>query len=548
MIFLRKFYLYFNTVKYLKFSQVLTRIFYIFYTPRVSKLSKNNLRKFKEQPVFIPKNKNVKDNSRIFSFIGFEADINKIGWNSSQMNTLWLYNLHYLDCLNSTDSSDNKQWERDLLKDWTISNKPFTGIGWEPYPSSLRIINIIKWYLKGNILEKDDQASLETQVRYLSKRIEYHILGNHIFANAKALIFASFLFDGEESKSWLRKGLAILNREIEEQILPDGGHFERSPMYHSIILEDLLDLISLSEIDPDFFDKDLVVKIREICSKMLNFLEDLTHPNGEISHFNDSSNNISPSFEQIKNLCKSLKLNINSKELSKNLYFKYYNDTGYVNIKSSNVNLILDCAKVGPDYIPGHAHADTLSFELSVLDKRLIVNSGTSTYVENKRRQIERSTLSHSTLEINKKNSSEIWKSFRVANRAYPFDLSYTSKPDHIVVSCSHDGYKRFKGKPVHNRTWEVSKNNIIISDKIDGNFKSAISRFILHPDIKMDQNCKDKIHLNLNNTNQVLFEVLNGECTIVSANYAEEFGKIIDTKCICVSLKNTSSKIRLSW
>ena len=63
-----------------------------------------------------------------------------------------------------------------------------------------------------------------------------------------------------------------------------------------------------------------------------------------------------------------------------------------------------------------------------------------------------------------------------------------------------------------------------------------------------MDQNCKDKIHLNLNNTNQVLFEVLNGECTIVSANYAEEFGKIIDTKCICVSLKNTSSKIRLSW
>jgi hypothetical protein len=32
--------------------------------------------------------------------------------------------------------------------------------------------------------------------------------------------------------------------------------------------------------------------------------------------------------------------------------------------------LILDVAPVGPDYLPGHAHADTLSFELSLFGQR----------------------------------------------------------------------------------------------------------------------------------------------------------------------------------
>ena len=35
---------------------------------------------------------------------------------------------------------------------------------------------------------------------------------------------------------------SILKKELSEQILPDGGHYELSPMYHSIILEDILDL------------------------------------------------------------------------------------------------------------------------------------------------------------------------------------------------------------------------------------------------------------------------------------------------------------------
>ena len=110
---------------------------------------------------------------------------------------------------------------------------------------SLRIVNWIKWALAGNLLAANTIHSLALQARYLARRSEYHLLGNHLLANAKALVFAGLFFAGEEADAWLAQGLQILAAELPEQILADGGHFERSPMYHCLVLEDLLDLCNL---------------------------------------------------------------------------------------------------------------------------------------------------------------------------------------------------------------------------------------------------------------------------------------------------------------
>ena len=42
--------------------------------------------------------------------------------------------------------------------------------------------------------------------------------------------------------------------------------------------------------------------------------------------------------------------------------------------------LVMDAGQVGPNYLPGHAHADTLSFECSINGEQVIVNSGISEY------------------------------------------------------------------------------------------------------------------------------------------------------------------------
>ncbi|MEN9780004.1 MAG: hypothetical protein RL014_1152 [Pseudomonadota bacterium] len=95
-------------------------------------------------------------------------------------------------------------------------------------------------------------------------------------------------------------------------------------------------------------------------------------------------------------------------------------DSGYVRLDNGPAVALLDVAPVGPDYLPGHAHADTLSFELSVGAQRVLVNSGTSCYGSSAERLRQRGTAAHNTVVVNGQDSSEVWGGFRVARRPLP--------------------------------------------------------------------------------------------------------------------------------
>ena len=53
-------------------------------------------------------------------------------------------------------------------------------------------------------------------------------------------------------------------------------------------------------------------------------------------------------------------------------------DTGYYGYRQGGDSLIVDCGPVGPDYQPGHAHCDTLSYELHVGGVPIVVDSGSA--------------------------------------------------------------------------------------------------------------------------------------------------------------------------
>lgn len=165
-------------------------------------------------------------------------------WNDPAKPKLWLYNLHYFDGLAAPADDEHRALQRRLVARWIAENPAGHGNGWEPYPSSLRLVNWIKWSLSGEALDRAWLGSLAVQARWLARHIEWHLLGNHLLANAKALLFAGLFFDGPEAWRWFQQGLSIYEREIPRQILADGGHFELSPMYHAIILEDFLDVVN----------------------------------------------------------------------------------------------------------------------------------------------------------------------------------------------------------------------------------------------------------------------------------------------------------------
>ena len=234
---------------------------------------------------------------------------------------------------------------------------------------------------------------------WLDGRIEWHLMANHLFANAKALVFGGLFIDGLSANKILRHGLEILDQQIDEQILQDGGHFERSPMYHSIILEDILDLIAVSaayglpEVDRH------VEKWSMVASKMLGWLEALTHPDGCLAHFNDVAQHHAPSASHLVKYAANLGISSASAG-QKQGQLTELSSTGFIRAKTERLDVMMNVGSVGPAYQPGHAHADTLSFELSVDGQRWFVNTGVSGYGVTADRSYERSSEAHNTVVV----------------------------------------------------------------------------------------------------------------------------------------------------
>ena len=466
------------------------------------------------------------------------------GWNNAALEKLWLYNLHYFDDLNAKEASARADWHRSLIERWISENPPAVGNGWEPYPTSLRIVNWIKWLAAGNVTPSGMTSSLVLQAGWLAKRLEKHLLGNHLFANAKALVFAGLYFDGQQAGNWLATGLKIIANELTEQVLADGGNFERSPMYHAIFLEDVLDLLNAANCWPGLVPEAQLARWRETAARMLSWLTGMTHPDGEIAQFNDSAFGVAPRAEEL--VAYALRLGVGSPAVVENAKLIQFADSGYVRMQTPHAVALLDVAPIGPDYLPGHAHADTLSFELSVFKQRVVVNGGTSRYGMGPKRLSERSTSSHSTVEVAGVNSSEVWGGFRVARRAYPFDLEVQS--DSGRVTCSHNGYARLAGSPVHRRSWKMKNDSLQVRDTVYGGKQTSQARFIFHPAVKVAAVDNNIWHLTLAGGQRLRLVVEDGRGRIEPARYAPEFGKQLHTQSLVIDLVSGEADALLGY
>jgi len=392
-------------------------------------------------------------------------DVNSVDWASAGWPKLWRYNLHYFDYLHWPVYSAGMKAR--LIDSWIAAHPVPAGDGWEPYPLSLRTVNWIKFWLSGTTSEPPNQQwldSLATQLAGLESRLEYHLLANHLVKNGKALLFGGIYFQGERADRWLELGLEILASEADEQILPDGGHFERSPMYHCIVLEDYLDVLNLLRSSPGRVPAAAEAHLAQAATRALGFLAGITAGDGNIPLFNDSAFGIAVEPAGLLNYgARVLGWTVPAPPAGpERLCFP---DTGYFGYRQGGDSLLIDCGPVGPDYQPGHAHCDTLSYELCVDGQRVVVDSGVYGYDLDERRSRARRTAGHNTVEIDGREQSEIWGAFRVARRARPVAPVISEwQQDGLEFRGAHDGYRRLPDRPVHSRRvrmqaggpWEV--------------------------------------------------------------------------------------------
>jgi uncharacterized heparinase superfamily protein len=463
-------------------------------------------------------------------------------WDQPDVPLLWRYHLHYFDDLVAEGAASRSALHVKLVQRWIDENAPVAGTGWDPYPVSRRIVNWIKWALAGNTIREQWNENLALQAAHLANNIEWHILGNHLFANAKALVFAGLYFEGEDADKWLGKGLAILDREVAEQVLEDGGHFERSTMYHVLILEDLLDLINLTRGIRGRIDESVIDVWEQAATVMLNWLAMMEHPDGEISFFNDAALGVALSPPQLRDYASALDIAV--KEPSGRSV--HLESSGFARADAGQAVLIADIGSVGPDYLPGHAHAGTLSFELSLFGERWFVNSGVSTYEPGPERQRQRGTAAHNTVIVDDQDSSEVWGGFRVARRAHVSDVAFDETGESISIRASHGGYKRLPGNVVHTRTLKLGANSLEIADHLAGEFQSARASLLVHPDVQVE--LQDDVVVMSRDGQAAELECSGGGVVLEDAEWHSEFGVSNATHKITIELTGPELQTRVMW
>ena len=472
----------YHTLKYLKFTQVYHQIEYRLIkakrvnTALVEEFSQVDLIDFPEKQ----KSFSIENNSWSFSFLNLKQSFSEdsIDWSFGEYGMLWTYNLNYFDWLHQAGMS--KEQGIETLRRFYTPPVDNNLIVKHPYPTSLRIINAAKFIARWDIKEDWLYSELLFDLKLLSGRLEYHLLANHLLENAFALYFGGLITNQEE---FIQKGKKLLARQLKEQILNDGMHFERSPMYHLIILERLLDALNFAKATKD----ELEPILKSYAIKMTGFVmnwEDLYR----IPMMQDSAYGIALTVPVILDYSRRL-LSSDYPNWAHELRY-----SGYRKLKNESFEVHVNVGEIGPSYQPGHAHADELNFELFYQGKPIVVDTGISTYEKNQRRQLERSTESHNCLVINSENSSDVWSGFRVGKRA-KVELIHDND---FKIAAQHFGYSPFVVK----RTWEVVNESIVIYDELKNTSKSfeAKGKLHLHPSIKIEQldNCSYKLSNNL--------------------------------------------------
>ncbi len=468
----------------------------------------------------------------------------QIPWSAPGFSRLWLYHLNYCDFLNVdlTRPSDAGLLRNALRAalDWCEQNASGSEIGWEPYPLSLRAVNWLKFLLRhADRLEELGEAdgvsrivnSLRLQVLSLERRMEKDLLANHLLKNAKALMFAGALLEAPESARWWATGAKLLMRELAEQILPDGGHFERSPMYHAQALEDLMDLEDLAWACGRTLPG--APTVSERVAQMAAFLRGVLHPDGEIPLFNDSAFGVARSPAELLSLAGASAANNPEGVPEVNLF----PETGYGVIRApgSQSCLIFDCGPLGPDYQPGHGHCDLLSYELSLHGQRVVVDTGASTYQPGPERHYERSTAAHNTVRIDGEEQAEIWASFRVGRRPRAGCIKRGEVGGFRFVRGEHFGY-RGRGV-VHARTIiHLPENSWVVVDFLQGKGRHRMESFVhFHPAVRVEPFAGDgrpgndtmhpRFAIEFANRCYWLMTLGAGQFTLRESWYSPEFG-----------------------
>ena len=334
----------------------------------------------------------------------------------------------WLRDLRALGTEEARQKARALTLGWIAAHRRWSHPAWRADVLGERLVN---WLTNSDFLggEGDFRRafldSTSRQARHLARVAASAPRDARLFAAVKGLIYAGICLPGREAD--VGAGLALLDREISGQILPDGGHFQRSPMLQLEVLRHLVDTRATLaaahvEVPPP---------LQMAIDRMAPMVRCLRHGDGRLPLFNDGSEGDEKDISMVL-----AQTGTRGKALSSAPH------SGFHRLAAGPTILIADTGPPAPPGAGRGAHAGTLSFEMSVGKDRLIVNCGGRPHDDGNWGAALRATAAHSTVVVDDVNSSELLAGGGLGRHPAEVAASRREVDGNLLIECSHDGYR----------------------------------------------------------------------------------------------------------
>jgi hypothetical protein len=366
-----------------------------------------------------------------FRAVGHSRRFPRTGfWDDCGDGLLFLFHLHGfadLAAYAATEEGAGDDFWQNVVESWLTDHLQPRVPAWHPFPTSLRLIS---WCaaisgISGWSTELKDRLAREVrrEALYLRRCIEHDIGGNHVLKNGVALAISGTLLDDD---SLQQAGMKVLEREVDRQFLPDGGHEERSTSYHRIVVHDLEDLRRALSAAPRWLDDAIAAGTR--------WTESLVGPDRRLPLLNDAWEGPAIAGGRPEEPLTQLA------------------DSGYMVFRHRNDQAVFDVGPLCPPYLPPHGHADALSFVLWGDGRPVVVDPGAGAYTGPLRDRF-RATGAHNTVEVDGESQCVLWGDFRLARLpAVRAALPRKHAGGVVTVAAYHDGYRRLDDPVIHQR------------------------------------------------------------------------------------------------
>ena len=416
-----------------------------------------------------------------FHLAGTLVRVPRTPWSPGAASEDWFAELHgfnWLRDLRALGGDRARNRATELLREWVTVNRRWRPLAWRADVLANRLYNWLgyaEYALTGADEEVRAQvyASLSDQARHLARVIIVGTSGSDRLLAIKGLICAGACLPGGRRR--VERGLRLLETELARQILADGGHIERSPTAQLAALRHLIDIRAMLKET----QREVPAFLQSAIDRMAPMLRFFRHGDGGLALFNNSNEDEGWLIDMTLTQADARGKPLDSAP-----------HTGFQRLTANRTLLIVDTGTPAPEAFDAHAHAGTLSFEMSVGKERLIVNCGAYSGNRSDWRRVQRTTAAHSTLTVDDVNSAEIVGDQGLGTRPETVDAERKLADGNNWVNAHHDGYA-ISLKLQHQRRLYLCAdgNDVRGEDTLSGKGSHRFAvRFHLHPTVKASQ------------------------------------------------------------